>query len=98
VSAEEAVHRVILATIPTTILALLTVATVGTLDSVAIAAQQYPFCIRGCDFGAGRGDCSFVSLQQCQATASGRDASCDPNPYYHGDAQPGPHNTSRRKL
>jgi Protein of unknown function (DUF3551) len=80
------------------ILALLTVATVGTADSVANAAQQYPFCIRGCDFGGSRGDCSFVSLQQCQATASGRDASCDANPLYHGDAQPGPRNYSRRRL
>jgi hypothetical protein len=80
------------------ILAPLTVATVGALDSVAIATTQYPFCIRGCDFGAGRGDCSFVSYQQCQATASGRDAWCDANPYYHGDAQPGRHNYTRRRL
>ena len=35
------------------------------------AAQDYPFCIKGCDFGAGRGDCSFSTYQQCQATASG---------------------------
>jgi hypothetical protein len=80
------------------ILALLTVATVATPDSVARAAQQYPFCIRGCDFAAGRGDCSFVSLQQCQATASGRDASCAPNPYYRADAQAGRHNISRGRL
>ena len=36
-----------------------------------------------CDFGAGRGDCSFSSLQQCQATASGRDAYCAENPYFN---------------
>jgi hypothetical protein len=27
-------------------------------------------------------DCSFTSIQQCKATASGRAAQCDPNPYY----------------
>ena len=91
-------HRVFHKVFVEIILALLTVATVGALASVAIAAPQYPFCIRGCDFGAGRGDCSFVSLQQCQATASGRDASCAPNPYYRADAQAGRHNISRGRL
>jgi hypothetical protein len=91
-------HRVFHKVFVEIILALLTVATVGALASVAIAAPQYPFCIRGCDFGAGRGDCSFVSYQQCQATASGRDAWCDANPYYRGDAQPDRHNYSKRRL
>lgn len=48
------------------------------------AAQDFPYCIKGCDFGAGAGDCSFSSLAQCQATASGRDASCAANPYFKG--------------
>ena len=47
------------------------------------AAREFPYCIRGCDFGAGAGDCSFSSLSQCQATASGRDASCAANPYFN---------------
>ena len=38
------------------------------------AARDFPYCIKGCDFGAGAGDCSFSSLAQCQATASGQDA------------------------
>src|SRR5450432_2849240 len=41
------------------------------LGALPAAARDYPFCIKGCDFGSGRGDCSFSSLQQCQATASG---------------------------
>jgi hypothetical protein len=98
VSAEEAMHKVFHKVFVGIIPALLTAATVGALDSVAVAAPQYPFCIRGCDFGAARGDCSFVSYQQCQATASGRDAWCDANPYYQGDAHPGRHNYSRRRL
>ena len=63
-------------------------------------AQNYPFCIKGCDFGAGRGDCSFSSYQQCQATASGRDAYCDVNPQYNANAelQPDRSRPSRRRF
>ena len=50
------------------------------------AALDFPYCIKGCDFGAGAGDCSFSSLSQCQATASGRDASCAANPYFNAKA------------
>lgn len=62
-------------------------------------ARDYPFCIKGCDYGAGRGDCSFSSYQQCQATASGRLAYCDANPYYSAQAEfmPGRGNQSRRR-
>jgi hypothetical protein len=45
------------------------------------------YCIKGCDFGGGAGDCSFSSLAQCQATASGRDATCAPNPYFNARAE-----------
>ena len=55
-------------------------------SAIPAAAQDYPFCIKGCDFGAGAGDCSFSSLAQCQATASGRDAYCAANPYFNAKA------------
>ena len=51
------------------------------------AAGEFPYCIKGCDFGAGGGDCSFSSLAQCQATASGRDAYCAANPYFNAKAE-----------
>jgi hypothetical protein len=51
------------------------------------AAREFPYCIKGCDFGAGGGDCSFSSLAQCQATASGRDAYCAANPYFNAKAE-----------
>jgi hypothetical protein len=51
------------------------------------AAGEFPFCIKGCDFGGGAGDCSFVSYQQCQATASGRNAYCAANPYFSASAE-----------
>jgi hypothetical protein len=70
----------------------------GALASSALpaAAQNYPFCIKGCDFGAGRGDCSFSSYQQC----SGRDAYCDVNPQYNANAelQPDRSRPSRRRF
>jgi hypothetical protein len=50
------------------------------------AAGGLAYCIKGCDFGAGAGDCSFSSRAQCQATASGRDASCAANPYFNARA------------
>jgi hypothetical protein len=59
--------------------ALMLCSTVSLIGAPA-AARDYPFCIRGCDFGAG--DCSFSSYQQCQATASGRDAYCVENPRF----------------
>lgn len=59
----------------------------STMGALPAAARDYPFCIKGCDFGAGRGDCSFTSYQQCQATASGRDATCAANPYFNTDAE-----------
>jgi hypothetical protein len=53
-----------------------------------VAAQNYPFCIKGCDFGDTTiGDCSFSTYQQCQATASGRTATCAPNPYFNARAE-----------
>ena len=56
-------------------------------SAIPAAAQDYPFCIKGCDFGAGRGDCSFSSYQQCQATLSGRVGTCDVNPYFNAKAE-----------
>jgi Protein of unknown function (DUF3551) len=29
-------------------------------------------------------DCSYYTMDQCRASASGRAAQCDPNPYYAG--------------
>jgi hypothetical protein len=81
-------------------LALLMLGSACLLDSAPAVAGSFPFCLKGCDFGGALGDCSFASYQQCQTTASGRDAWCDANPFYHGngEAQPGRHNYSRRRF
>jgi hypothetical protein len=57
------------------------VASIGTLPTAA-HARDYPFCIKGDFYDSAVGDCSFDSYQQCLATASGRRAYCDANPFY----------------
>jgi hypothetical protein len=87
--------------------ALVAIGALAAVNSVPAAAGglpsgSAPFCIKGCDFGggAGSGDCSFSTYQQCQATASGRDATCAANPYYNANAemQPSRGRMSHRKF
>ena len=80
-------------------LALIAASTMSAFAMPA-AAREFPYCIKGCDFGAGAGDCSFSSLAQCQATASGRDATCDANPYFNAkvDMQTDRSRQSRRRF
>ena len=73
-------------------LSLLTLTAIATLFVAAdVSAQtydpRYPVCMHvysGGPHGGGSDwfDCSFTSLEQCRATASGLAASCDVNPYY----------------
>ncbi len=52
------------------------------LASSAARAGNYPYCIKGDYYVSPAGDCSFDTYQQCLATASGRRAYCDVNPFY----------------
>jgi Protein of unknown function (DUF3551) len=85
---------------PRAFVALPVVAVVFAFAPMTATAREFPFCIKGCDFGGSRGDCSFVTYQQCQATASGRDAYCDANPYFNAsaDGPSGRIHQSRRKF
>jgi Protein of unknown function (DUF3551) len=77
-----------------------------TLGIIAVAgparAQKYdpafPFCMYVIEWGGSpHYDCSFYTMDQCRASASGRGASCDANPYYVGAAaSPGRHSRPRR--
>ena len=66
----------------------------ASISSLTVSAAVTPpamagamaYCIKGCDFGGGAGDCSFSSLAQCQVSASGRDATCAANPYFNATA------------
>jgi hypothetical protein len=84
---------------PKTFLALAVVSAVFASGSMA-CAQDYPFCIRGCEFGGGLGDCRFSTFQQCQATASGQNAYCAANPYFNAKAgaPPSPNRVSPKRL
>lgn len=55
--------------------------------SIPAQAQTYdphfPVCMKLITWGGGEWiDCSFTSLPQCKASASGRAGTCDPNPYF----------------
>ena len=69
------------------VLALMALGAACAFDAAPAMAGGMPFCIKGCDFGGGAGDCSFSNYQQCLATASGRDATCAANPYFNANAE-----------
>ena len=69
------------------IAALAILTTVTVLTATPAPAQtfggNYPVCIQQFRWGgADNPECSFTSLAQCQATASGLKAMCMMNPYY----------------
>ncbi|MDN5003492.1 DUF3551 domain-containing protein [Bradyrhizobium sp. GCM10027634] len=73
------------------------VVTVGAL-LLAVPSQaqtfdsRFPVCMHVYSGASGGGgewyDCSFTSLSQCRATASGQAATCDLNPYYPVSGRP----------
>jgi Protein of unknown function (DUF3551) len=71
----------------TALLALMVGCAASATVAMPASARDYPYCIRGCDFGSGLGDCSFTSYQQCQASASGRAATCEENPNFSAKAE-----------
>ncbi|MBP1096186.1 DUF3551 domain-containing protein [Bradyrhizobium diazoefficiens] len=67
------------------------VVSIGAVVAAATSHAQtfdprYPVCMHVYSGSSGGGgewyDCSFTSLPQCRATAAGRAATCDLNPYY----------------
>ena len=56
------------------------------LVGAPVHAQTYdpnfPVCIQTYSIGGGSIDCSFTSLGQCAASASGRAAQCLTNPFF----------------
>ena len=61
-----------------TALAAAGIATLST--SVPAAAYDYPWCVVARGWGY-PGDCSYQTYAQCMASASGRYAYCNVNPY-----------------
>ena len=71
-----------------------TILTIATALAAAPARAQtydpnYPVCLQTYGIEGGYIDCSFTSLAQCAASASGRAAQCLNNPYFaQGDRKP----------
>jgi hypothetical protein len=75
------------------ILALAISTALAVLAASPAVAQRYaggsPFCLQSYGLGGSYGiDCSYISLEQCQATASGLSATCLTNPYYSNAQSP----------
>ena len=75
--------RVILASLAAAI-AILTVSVSAQTARAQPGNPTRPYCLRDGINGAGMWDCSYYSMQQCLATASGAGGSCQPNPWYIG--------------
>jgi hypothetical protein len=64
------------------------------------AAQRYdpayPVCLHVYGREANYYECSYTSLPQCNASASGRCAECEVNPYFAGAGEPAGHRRHRR--
>jgi hypothetical protein len=78
----------------------LVISTIGTISIGPAAAQTYdpayPVCLHVYQWGGSHYyDCSYTSLPQCNASASGRAAQCVINPYFAG-AQVPPGRRDRR--
>jgi hypothetical protein len=70
----------------------LAILAIGTVSIGPAAAQMYdpayPVCLHVWDTGADYYECSYTSLPQCNASASGRAAGCIINPYFAGTELP----------
>jgi len=72
----------------------LAILAIGTVSIGPAAAQTYdpayPVCLHKYAMGGfNYYDCSYTSLPQCNASASGRAAQCVINPYFAGAEEPG---------
>ena len=69
-----------------------TILALGMVSTTPAMAQtyypDYPVCIQITKWGGSYIDCSFTSIAQCKATASGLAAWCFANPYFAPRVQP----------
>jgi hypothetical protein len=78
----------------------MTMVAIGTLSAAVPARAQaydpdYPVCLHVVGPGISYYECRYTSLAQCKATAAGRPAQCDFNPYFAA-ADPAPARHHRR--
>jgi hypothetical protein len=76
----------------------LAILTIGTVSIGPAAAQTYdpayPVCLRW----AYSYECSYTSLPQCNASASGRAAQCFINPYFASAEEPAGYRRHRHRV
>ncbi len=62
----------------------------GTLMRIAVLTYgwNYPVCLQAYGRNGNYIDCGYVSLAQCNQSASGRAAQCIVNPYFAGAERP----------
>jgi Tfp pilus assembly protein PilV len=83
------------------VLALAILTMFAALTAAPADAQTYagngPICLEQYQWGGSRYiDCSYTSMGQCQATASGLSATCITNPYYSNARVPPAYREPRR--
>ena len=82
----------------------LTILAIGMVWAAAPAQAQtydpaYPVCMHVVGaWGGDYFDCTYYTMEQCRATASGRPAQCDINPYYVGARAPLPRDRRHRRA
>jgi hypothetical protein len=78
----------------------LAILAIGMVSIEPAAAQTYdpayPVCLHVWTRGNNYYDCSYTSLPQCNASASGRAAQCVINPYFAGAQAPAGYRRYRR--
>ena len=67
----------------------LAILAMGMVSAAAPAQAQtydpdYPVCMHVVGIGLNLEDCSYFTIDQCRASASGRSAQCNINPFYAG--------------
>jgi len=61
--------------------------------------SHFPICLQSYSLGGRSIDCSYTSLAQCNASASGRAAQCSTNPFFsHAYQEPPPSRGYRRQY
>jgi hypothetical protein len=70
-------------------LAASTILAIGMISAAAPAHAQtydpdFPICMHVVQFESSYEDCTFYTMDQCRASASGRAAMCSINPFYRG--------------
>lgn len=85
-------------------LAASTMLAIGMVSAAAPARAQtfdpaFPVCMDVVQFETSYEDCTYYTMDQCRASASGRSAMCRINPFYRGiSAAPRQHERRHRRA